>query len=369
MSVAALIKYAQGMLTPPGGQALIGLMGVPATAANDNNANVKSWEWEWFATPTTSAISVGIVTSGQVPILNWTPDVRGTYVLVLRVYDAQGNVSQDMRCFSVREATGSLIPNFGADGASANYGGQTRGWHPYVEALLKKADAGGGGGGSEGAAGEIQTSDGAGGFVGADSVIAGDGFVSVGPAPAKVGAIRLPNAGEIVARNVDDVDGHDLCIAVITAANRLYLGIDAAFGKQVGSIFGFAINDVTFGLGSTTYLTCASGFVTCAKPLQAPNLSSGGTTNDPAPGYVTSAGEVVAHSVATVGQTDKLKAAPVDSDTITVLNASGGAIIVDVNGGPNIYTALGPVATQALADAETAVYRYVALVTNWMRLS
>lgn len=143
MAVAALIKFVQGASTPPPGEALIGVLSTLVTASNGDNANVSKWEWEWFATPTGSAITIGIIASGNIPSISFTPDVRGTYVLVERVYDLLGNVSQDMRCFSVLEASGRLIPNLGADQAASNYGGQRRGWHPYIEAFLKAVDTGG----------------------------------------------------------------------------------------------------------------------------------------------------------------------------------------------------------------------------------
>lgn len=144
MTVLAKIKFVQGGSTPPAGEALIGSLGVNVVASNGNNTNVEKWEWEWFATPTGSAIARGIIASGLVPTINFTPDTRGTYVLILRVYDRNGFVSQDMRCFAVLETSGRLIPNFGAEGNSLNFGGQPLGWHPYVEAYLKRVDLLGG---------------------------------------------------------------------------------------------------------------------------------------------------------------------------------------------------------------------------------
>lgn len=140
MAVTALITFVQAALTPPAGEALIGDLGVLVTASNDDNANVQAWEWEWLATPTGSAIVKGIIASGSVPSISFTPDVRGTYVLVERVYDAIGNVAECTRCFAVREVSGKLIPNFGADANAFNFGGQLLGWHPYVEEFLKQID-------------------------------------------------------------------------------------------------------------------------------------------------------------------------------------------------------------------------------------
>lgn len=91
-----------------------------------------------------------------------------------------------------------------------------------------------------------------------------------------------------------------------------------------------------------------------------------GTTFDPVNNYVTSAGETVAHSAATVGQTDKLPPSPSDSDTVTILNASGGGITASANGG----TIYGSGSTEALVDGETATYRFAgAPVSAWMRLA
>ncbi len=137
MTVAALIKYDQGTSHPPAGQALIGTLGTPVTASNGNNADVERWVYAWIATPTGSAILPGVISDGLLPTTTFTPDLTGTYVLALDVYDQFGNVSHDVRCFAVEEASGLVIPNFDADAGSMNFGGQKFGWHPYIEAHLK----------------------------------------------------------------------------------------------------------------------------------------------------------------------------------------------------------------------------------------
>lgn len=61
-----------------------------------------------------------------------------------------------------------------------------------------------------------------------------------------------------------------------------------------------------------------------------------------------------------------------DGDTYEVSNISGGAITVDGNG-TNIYKSGGAVATESLADAEVAVYRYNAGTLGgtayWVRIA
>lgn len=141
---AASIKFTQGLLDPPAGEALIGVLAQVVTASNGDNSDAGRWEWEWRATPAGSVILPGIVASGLTPTITFTPDVTGTYVLLLRVYNRFGAVAEDERCFSVLEIpSGRLIPNFEASGASMNFNGQPFGWAPYLEAWLKAIDAAG----------------------------------------------------------------------------------------------------------------------------------------------------------------------------------------------------------------------------------
>lgn len=140
MAIAAKIKFTQGVLDPAAGLALIGDVSVPVTCANDNNSLIDKFEWSILSVPLASAIVPAIVSVGQTPTMQFTPDVTGTYVIVLRVYDRFGNLAEDMRCFSVLEPSGRLIPSFGAAKDSANFSGQPYGWDPYMQAWLKYVD-------------------------------------------------------------------------------------------------------------------------------------------------------------------------------------------------------------------------------------
>jgi hypothetical protein len=148
MAVSAAIKFVQGAnVGVPG----ISLIYNPATghtvvASNGDDSNVIRWTWKMLATPGASAVPIGIISDGSFPTATFTWDVSGCYHLELVTTDINGNQAKDRRVFGVTETTGRLIPPFDAEAPAMNFGGQLKGWSPYLEAYLKAVDAGGGGG-------------------------------------------------------------------------------------------------------------------------------------------------------------------------------------------------------------------------------
>jgi len=148
MAVAAKIKFVQGMSTPPAGEALIGVVGVPVTASNEDSSNVETMEWEWVDAPPTSSIVPGIAYFGAPQDLIFLPDQSGGYLLHLTVVDAAGNRADSYLVFQVAEVGGYIIPPFQASAPMVNFGGQKRGWAKYLEILLRALIAAMGGGGT-----------------------------------------------------------------------------------------------------------------------------------------------------------------------------------------------------------------------------
>lgn len=134
---AALIKFVQGANTPPGGQALQGVTGVLVTCANNDNVGppaTVSWFWEMLDVPPGSSVPTGVM--GTTSTVQFTPDLMYGYRLRLTTVDAAGNTSVDIRTVLIPNASGFIIPPFGAADNELNINGQTRGWAPFMEAWL-----------------------------------------------------------------------------------------------------------------------------------------------------------------------------------------------------------------------------------------
>jgi ribosomal protein S11 len=86
--------------------------------------------------------------------------------------------------------------------------------------------SGGGGGASAGASGQVQTSDGAGGFSAPANVLAGADFVSIGANPAASGGGRFANATELKWRN--PANSADISVINYNAGNNLLIGASTA---------------------------------------------------------------------------------------------------------------------------------------------
>lgn len=149
-TVVALIQLTQGVNVGTAGQALVGTTGSSVSVANNDNTNVASWKIDLVYVPTGSALSTGTLASANsaTPAASFTPDVTGSYRLVLTVWDTSGQVgttNTDIRNFSVKETggrgflkppaqiyplglppTGTGLPTAKPD--EMNFSGQPNGW-------------------------------------------------------------------------------------------------------------------------------------------------------------------------------------------------------------------------------------------------
>lgn len=188
MAVSAAIKFVQGVTTDDPGISVIGVLTTSVVLSNGDNTNVINWTWEVIDKPVGSVLPVGVLAGGNVPTTTFSPDVRGSYLFRLSVVDRAGNQAQDVRCFSVLETTGRLIPPFLGDMASINFSGNKRGWAKYLEAYLHAVDAGGGGG--------VPTS---------RQIISGTGLTGGGDLTADRTLNVVANADGSIIANADDI--------------------------------------------------------------------------------------------------------------------------------------------------------------------
>lgn len=143
----AQIKFTQGALNPPAGQALQGVTGTPVICTNGDNTNVVSWSWVMVDVPPGSAVATGTFSSSSVGSFN--PDLPGGYLVRETTHDNLGNVYTDDRAVLVPEDSiyNRIIAPFMAVADALNVGGQTRGWatfmEPYLHVLDRLGDVGG----------------------------------------------------------------------------------------------------------------------------------------------------------------------------------------------------------------------------------
>lgn len=151
MPASALLKFVQGATVGGDGRALVGVIGTSVNISNVNNTGVQSWQIDVAYADPTSAVAIGTLASNDAsstPAASFTPDVRRSYRIVLKVWDAPNRVgdptSVDIRVFSVRELNGVLIPpsqvwplplpdprtgELNAKPLEMNFDGQIEGWH------------------------------------------------------------------------------------------------------------------------------------------------------------------------------------------------------------------------------------------------
>lgn len=145
MAVTALILFNQG---GPGtaGQAFLGTVaGGLVTVTNNSNVNITAWTITLLDVPPGSALVAGTVlgsASNNTPTATFTPDVPGSYRILLSVTDGT-LIDKDIRNFGIKNARGFLVPSYqklpdplpvqgsglpGQKPDEQNYGGQLRGW-------------------------------------------------------------------------------------------------------------------------------------------------------------------------------------------------------------------------------------------------
>jgi hypothetical protein len=151
MAATALIKFTQGLTIGANGQALKGVIGTAVNVLNSDNTDVASWQIDLVYVDPSSAVvpatPYAFDDSGSVASATFTPDVRGSYRFVLKVWDVPNRIGDpidtDIRVFAVPEVNGLVVPAAqlwprplppiasgepGAKEAEFNFGGQTYGW-------------------------------------------------------------------------------------------------------------------------------------------------------------------------------------------------------------------------------------------------
>jgi len=151
MSATALLKFSQGSVVGGAGEALIVGLGTSVNLTNADNSDVRSWQLDLVSVDPTSAFSPSAPyaynNNGNVPSLSITPDVRGSYRWVLKVWNLANRpgdpVDVDIRNFAVPELNGFIVlpqqlfpiplpdPRSGLPGAKPNelnFGNQLNGF-------------------------------------------------------------------------------------------------------------------------------------------------------------------------------------------------------------------------------------------------
>lgn len=137
---AAIIKFVQGVNTPPADEALEGVTGVAVVCTNDDNAGIVTWSWRLVDSPPGSSNTPGIIST--VSSASFTPDIPGGYLIELTTIDGSANAYTDSLAVLVPEDAvyNRIIPPFSAAATALNIGGQTRGWAPFIEDYLHVID-------------------------------------------------------------------------------------------------------------------------------------------------------------------------------------------------------------------------------------
>lgn len=146
MGVTASLQFTQAAGSGsagavPAGQAALGATGLLVTARNFVDSNVNEWFWEFLSVPPGSAIPIRTPQDGSLNSYQFTPDVRGGYLMHLLVKNTiDGSQAEDWRVFEVAQLSGRRIPPFLATDFSYNIGGQARGWAQDMETWLQYVD-------------------------------------------------------------------------------------------------------------------------------------------------------------------------------------------------------------------------------------
>ncbi len=114
----ALIKFAQGGPYGTAGVAQQGVTGSAVSVANDNNTGVEEWVIILLDAPPNSVAyppaanpQVLAQAVSNTPLTSFTPDVPGTYRVLLDVLQA-GVRNRDIRCFGVPDGEGFILPPY-----------------------------------------------------------------------------------------------------------------------------------------------------------------------------------------------------------------------------------------------------------------
>lgn len=148
MAATALIKFTQGLTVGSPGVAFVGVAAVAVAISNDSPTDIQSWKVDLVYVPPDSGLAPGTLAAGNssTPAANFTPDVAGSYRVVLTVYTGPGQAGgsdKDIRVFAVPDELGFIYPPYqqlppklpvtgsglvGSKPDELNVGGQPYGW-------------------------------------------------------------------------------------------------------------------------------------------------------------------------------------------------------------------------------------------------
>lgn len=121
MAATALILFTQGANTDAAGKAVLGDYGdfSAVTVTNGDNTDVVSWVIYLLDAPPDS-VTFAPASQPQIlaqavdntPTVAFTPDVAGTYRVMLEVTDALGSIDRDIRCFAIPDERGFVRPPY-----------------------------------------------------------------------------------------------------------------------------------------------------------------------------------------------------------------------------------------------------------------
>jgi hypothetical protein len=121
MAAIALIQFTQGANTDAAGKAVLGDYGdfSAVTVTNDDNTDVISWVIYLLDAPPDS-VTFPPASQPQIlaqaidntPTVAFTPDVAGTYRVMLEVTDALSSIDRDIRCFAIPDERGFVRPPY-----------------------------------------------------------------------------------------------------------------------------------------------------------------------------------------------------------------------------------------------------------------
>lgn len=170
MAATALLRFSQGPIVGANGQALKGVIGTAVLVQNSDNLDVASWQIDLVYVDPASAVvpatPYAFSDAGNTPTATFTPDVRGCYRLVLKVWEVPNRVgppvNTDIRIFAVPEINGFVVPAaqlwpnplppIGSGSPNEkpsefNFGGQAAGWagdgssDGLLNALVRRVDS------------------------------------------------------------------------------------------------------------------------------------------------------------------------------------------------------------------------------------
>lgn len=106
-------------------------LGTPVTVTNNDDTGVRAHRWTLIAPESSSATLTTTISAST----SFTPDVAGSYKIILEVNDGRG-ANRQARIGAVLDVNGFRIPAL-TEGGEFNEGGNEFGWGPALEAVIR----------------------------------------------------------------------------------------------------------------------------------------------------------------------------------------------------------------------------------------